>query len=81
MIDLQPSEPQIPRTDMPQTKTIDQRLREAIQKDGRKLAVIAKAAKSSYMALWSWYTERQVKYDFVQAEKVHRALTGKGFGE
>jgi hypothetical protein len=33
------------------------------------------------MALWSWYTGRQAKYDFVQAEKVHRALTGKGFGE
>ena len=64
---------------MPQTKTIDQRLREAIQKDGRKLAVIAKAAKSSYMALWSWYTERQVKYDFVQAEKVYYELTGRMF--
>ncbi len=81
MIDLQPSEPQIPRTKMPQTKTIDQRLREAIQKDGRKLAVIAKAADTAYMALWSWYTGRQAKYDFVQAEKVHRALTGKGFGK
>ncbi len=79
MIDLQPSEPQIPRTDMLQT--IDQRLREAIQKDGRKLAVIAKAADTAYMALWSWYTGRQAKYDFVQAEKVHRALTGKGFGK
>ncbi len=66
---------------LPQTKTIDQRLREAIQKDGRKLAIIAKAADTAYMALWSWYTGRQAKYDFVQAEKVHRALTGKGFGE
>jgi hypothetical protein len=66
---------------MPQTKTIDQRLREAIQKDGRKLLHIAQAAKSNYMSLWSWYTGRQAKYDFVQAEKVHRALTGKGFGE
>lgn len=61
--------------------TIDQRLRDAIRKDGRKLLHIAKAANTSYMALWSWYTGRQAKYDFVQAEKVYRELTGKGFGE
>ena len=33
------------------------------------------------MSLWSWFTGRQTKLDFVQAEKIHRALTGKGFGE
>lgn len=62
-------------------QTIDQRLREAIQKDGRRLLHIAKAADTAYMALWSWYTGRQAKFDFVQAEKVYRTLTGKGFGE
>ena len=61
--------------------SIDQRLRDVIRKDGRKLLHIADAAKIPYMSLWSWYTGRQVKFDFVQAEKVHRTLTGKGFAE
>jgi hypothetical protein len=66
---------------MPESTTVDQRLREAIRKDGRKLAVIAREAEVPMMSLWSWYTGRQTKFDFVQAEKVHRALTGKGFAE
>ncbi len=61
--------------------TIDQKLRTLIARDGRKLTIIARLAGTQYMALWSWYTGRQSKFDFVQAEKVHRALTGKGFGE
>jgi hypothetical protein len=61
--------------------TIDQKLRTLIARDGRKLTAIAKVSGVAYMALWSWYTGRQAKFDFVQAEKVHRALTGKGFGE
>lgn len=61
--------------------SIDQRLRRIIQDDGRSLAAIARAADVAMMSLWSWYTGRKEKLDFVQAEKIHRALTGKGFGE
>lgn len=61
--------------------SIDQRLRRIIEKDERSLAAIARLAKVPAMSLWSWYTGRQAKLDFVQAEKIHRALTGRGFGE
>lgn len=61
--------------------SIDQRLRRIIQEDGRKLAAIAKLADVAYMTVWSWFTGRQTKLDFVVAEKIHRALTGRGFGE
>lgn len=33
------------------------------------------------MNFTNYHTGRQTKLDFVQAEKIHRALTGKGFGE
>lgn len=62
-------------------ESIDQRLRRIIQADGRSLAAIADLANIAYMSLWSWYTGRKAKLDFVQAEKIHRALTGKGFAE
>jgi hypothetical protein len=60
---------------------IDQRLRRAIDEDGRPLLHITEAAGTAYMTVWSWYTGRQEKLDFVTAEKVFRELTGKGFGE
>ena len=61
--------------------SIDQRLRRIIEKDERSLAAIARLAGVPMMSLWSWFTGRKEKLDFVQAEKIHRALTGKGFGE
>lgn len=60
--------------------SIDQRLRRAIEKDDRSLRAIADAADVPYMSLWAWFNHRQEKLDFVQAEKVFRELTGKGFG-
>lgn len=62
-------------------ETIDQRLRRIITEDGRSLAAIARLADVPMMSLWSWMRGKQEKLDVVQAEKVHRALTGKGFGE
>lgn len=60
--------------------SIDTRLRRAIEKDGRSLRSIADLAGVPYMSLWAWFNQRQEKLDFVQAEKVYRLLTGKGFG-
>lgn len=60
--------------------SIDQRLRRAIEKDDRSLRSIADLADVPYMSLWAWFNRRQEKLDFVQAEKVFRLLTGKGFG-
>lgn len=61
--------------------TIDQRLRRIITEDGRKLRTIARISDVPYMTFWSWFKGHQEKLDFVIAEKIHRALTGKGFGE
>jgi hypothetical protein len=61
--------------------SIDQRLRRIIARSGKNLRSIADSAEVPYMSLWSWFTGRQTKLDFVQAEKIHRALTGRGFGK
>lgn len=60
--------------------SIDQKLRTLIRADGRKLAVLARLAEIPRMSLWSWFTGRQSKLDVVHAEKIHRVITGKGFG-
>ena len=62
-------------------ETIDTRLRRIIVADGRPLAAIARLADVPYMTVWSWMKKHQEKLDVVVAEKIHRALTGKGFGQ
>lgn len=78
MIDLPEIATHADRTDM---DPIDQRLRRIIADSKLKLAAVARRADIPMMSLWSWYTGRQAKLDVVQAEKIHRALTGKGFAE